>query len=42
MSNIPSGDILESLYKLRERESAQLKIVVELYDMDSSEDFGAQ
>ena len=33
MSKIPSDDILESLYKLRVRESAQLKTVLELYDM---------
>ena len=34
MSEIPSGDILESLYKLIIRESAQLKTVLELYDME--------
>ena len=34
MSNIPSDDILESLYELRIRESAQLKTVLELYDME--------
>ena len=34
MSKIPSDDILESLYKLRTRESAQLKTVLELYDME--------
>ena len=34
MSKIPSGDIFESLYKLRVRESAQLKTVLELYDME--------
>ena len=33
MSKIPSNDILESLYKLRIRESAQLKTVLDLYDM---------
>ena len=33
MSKIPSDDLLESLYKLRIRESAQLKTVLELYDM---------
>ena len=33
MSKIPSGDVLESLYKLRIRESAQLKTVLELYDI---------
>ena len=34
MSKIPSDDILESLCKLRIRESDQLKTVVELYDME--------
>ena len=34
MSKIPSDDILESLCKLRIRESAQLKTVLELYDME--------
>ena len=34
MSNIPSDDILEILYKLRMRESAQLKTGLELYDME--------
>ena len=34
MSKIPSDDILESLYKLMIRESAQLKTVLELYDME--------
>ena len=34
MSKIPSDDILESLYKLRIRESAQLKTVVELNDVE--------
>ena len=34
MSKIPSDDILESLYKLRMRESVQLKTVLELYDME--------
>ena len=34
MSKNPSDDILESLYKLRIRESVQLKTVVELYDME--------
>ena len=34
MSKIPSDDILESLYKLRIRESAQFKAVLELYDME--------
>ena len=31
---IPSDDVLESLYKLRIRESAQLKTVLELCDME--------
>ena len=35
MSKIPSDDVLESLYKLRIRESAQLKTVLELYDMET-------
>ena len=30
----PSDDFLESLYKLRIRESAQLKVVLELYDIE--------
>ena len=34
MTKIPSDDILESLYKLRIRESEQLKTVLELYDME--------
>ena len=34
MSKIPSDDILESLYKLRIRESAQFKTVSGLYDME--------
>ena len=34
MSKIPSDDILESLYKLRIRESEQLKTLLELYDME--------
>ena len=34
MSKVPSDDILESLYKLRTRESAQLKNLLELYDME--------
>ena len=33
-SKTPSDDILESLYKLRIRESDQLKTVLELYDME--------
>ena len=36
ISKIPSDDILESLYKVRIRESAQLKTVLELYDMEIS------
>ena len=34
MSTIPSDEILGSLYKLRIRESDQLKTVLELYDME--------
>ena len=34
MSKIPSDCILESLYKLKIRESDQLKTVLELYDME--------
>ena len=33
MSKIPSDDIFESLYKLRIRESAQLKNVLKLYEI---------
>ena len=34
LTKIPSDDILESLYKLRIRESDQLKTALELYDME--------
>ena len=34
MTQIPSDDILESLYKLRVRESEELKTVLELYNME--------
>ena len=34
MSKFPSDDVLECLYKLRIRESAQHKTVLELYDME--------
>ena len=34
MTKIPSDDILESLYKLRIRESEQLKTVLKLFDME--------
>ena len=34
MSKIPSDDVLESLFKLRIRESAQLKTLLESYDME--------
>ena len=37
MSKVPSDDILESLYKLRIRESDQLKTALELYDMEIHE-----
>ena len=34
MTQIPSDDILEGLYKLRIRESEKLKTVLELYNME--------
>ena len=34
LTRIPPDDVLESLYKLRIRESDQLKTVLELYDME--------
>ena len=34
VSKIPSDDVLETLYKLRIRESVQLKNELELYDME--------
>ena len=34
MTQVPSDDILESLYKLRIRESEKLKTVLELYNME--------
>ena len=34
MSKNPPHDVLESLYKLRIRESGQLRTVLELYDLD--------
>ena len=34
MTQIPSDDILESLYKLRTRESEKLNTVLELYNME--------
>ena len=34
MTKIPSGDILEGLYKLRIRDSEKLKTVLELYNME--------
>ena len=34
MTQIPSDDILESLYKLRIRESEKLKTVLELYNVE--------
>ena len=34
MTKIPSDDILEGLYILRIRESAKLKTVLELYNME--------
>ena len=35
MTKIPSDDVLEGLYKSRERESDNLKTVVELYDLET-------
>ena len=35
MTEIPSDDILESLYNLRTRESEKLKTVLELYDLET-------
>ena len=35
MTKIPPDDILESLYKLRMRESEKLKTVFELYDLET-------
>ena len=35
MAQVPADDVLESLYKLRIRESAQLEHVLELYDMET-------
>ena len=35
MTNIPPDDILEGLYKLRIRESEELKTVLELYDLET-------
>ena len=37
MTKIPPDDVLESLCKLRIRESEQLKTVLELYDMEVNE-----
>ena len=34
MTQIPSDDILEGLYKSRIRESGKLKTVLELYNME--------
>ena len=34
MTKIPSDDILESLYKLRIRESEKPKTVLEVYNME--------
>ena len=42
ITKIASDDVLESLYKLWIRESDQLKIVLELYDGNSSEVIDAQ
>ena len=42
MSKIPSDDILESLYHLRIRGSAQLQTVLELYDMEIHQKISSQ
>ena len=34
MTKIPPTDVLESLYTLRIRESAQLRVVLELYEIE--------
>ena len=34
MTKIPPDDVLESLYTLRTREPAQLKTVLQVYDME--------
>ena len=34
MTKIPTDDVLESMYKLRIRESDQLKTALELYDLE--------
>ena len=34
MTKIRSDDVLESLYKLRIRESEELKTILELYEME--------
>ena len=35
LTKIPPDDILEGLYKSRKRESDKLKIVLELYDLET-------
>ena len=40
MTKIPSDDVLESLYKLRLRESEKFKTVLELYDMEIHQKLG--
>ena len=35
MTKIPSDEIVEGLYKLRIRESEKLRIVLELYDLET-------
>ena len=35
MTKIPPDEVLESLYKLRIRESDQLKTVLDLYDLET-------
>ena len=40
MSKIPSDDVLESLFKLRIRDSEQLRTVLELYDLEIRQSLG--
>ena len=39
MTKVPTDDVLESLYKLRIRESVQLKTVLGLSDMEIHQKF---
>ena len=42
MTKISPDDILEGIYKLRIRESEKLKTVLELYDLEIHQNFGAR